>query len=241
MDSRPPSRLREITSFSSHERLIGSCLPPTAVDAGVGSDFPGVTPGKNSPSSTIACSKLALGGPLSFPSCMPPSPFLGFNGAGAVDAPNEPRPPRLEPPIPPVSMGSCPSEMFPRAMSSARSRTAPIPPPPMPLARLSFVISRTLRFISSCASRSLDCLIIVASFSSCDSISMFTWISRSDTFSLWPSAIISSNAKTSSKAFLQTLASSISTGQYSLSTFVKSRRVSRSSTIFDCLFVMMSR
>ena len=46
---------------------------------------------------------------------------------------------------------------------------------PMPFARLSLVISLTLRFISSCASRSLDCLIIVASFSSWLSISMFTW------------------------------------------------------------------
>jgi len=172
---------------------------------------------------------------------MPPSPFFGFSigaddGVGLI--PKDPLPPPI---IPDDALSVGPSEMLPRAMSSAKSLTAPIPPPPMPFARLSLLISLTLRFISSCASRSLDCLIIVASFSSWLSISMFTWMSRIETGSLWPRAMISSKAKTSSNTFLHTLASSTSPGQYSLSTLVNKRSVSKSSTMFDCLLVMMTR
>jgi len=61
-------------------------------------------------------------------------------------------------------------------------------------------------------------LAVLLCFSSCDSISMLIWISRIVTFSLCPIATTSSKANTSSKACLHTLASSISPGQYSVST-----------------------
>ena len=76
---------------------------------------------------------------------------------------------------------------------------------------------------------------------SCESISRFERICWSVMLSRWPPLVMtSSNAKTRSK-HLSWILSSARLPAISATTFESSRSVSRSSTMFDALFVMSSR
>mmetsp|Transcript_27520 Transcript_27520/g.83727 ORF Transcript_27520/g.83727 Transcript_27520/m.83727 type:complete len:212 (+) Transcript_27520:1182-1817(+) len=193
---------------------------------------PGGMSGAMSPS--LAMAWRSESSPFFAPSCMPAPFFTGLTKVGTGEAP---------PALKPLKASGTNGET-PGVTSGVPAEYPPMPPPPMPpiaFAPFSRDIDFALRFISSCASRSLDWRIMMASFSSWESISMFVWISRRLRFSEWPNATTSSKANVISKAFLQTLVSSSSPGQYSERTCAKSLRVSRSSTMLECLLVIITR
>ena len=113
--------------------------------------------------------------------------------------------------------------------------------PPAPLSILDLSISNALRFITSLVSLILDCMIILWSFSSCDSISVKVRTCDMVTFSLWPSAMTSSKAKMRSKAARLMPSSSVCCCVYSGRTLPRSRRMSRSSRMLDALLVTRRR
>mmetsp|Transcript_29334 Transcript_29334/g.96524 ORF Transcript_29334/g.96524 Transcript_29334/m.96524 type:complete len:257 (-) Transcript_29334:210-980(-) len=235
----PPSRCTDSVSFSSSSSCTGAfdwaaaAAAPAAPAAAPGGGAP---KSAISPSCAIACSSDAPPSPFFAPSCMPVPFFTGFAYGGGAGAPPPAKPPK------PASGG--PPAEAPAEVGSNPMPPPPPPPPPMPpmaFAPFSRLIVLAFRFISSCASRSLDWRIMIASFSSCESISMCVWMSWRERLSEWPRATTSSKAKTSSNAERQTAASSSSPGQYSERTCAKRRSVSRSSTMLECLFVIMTR
>mmetsp|Transcript_9910 Transcript_9910/g.38651 ORF Transcript_9910/g.38651 Transcript_9910/m.38651 type:complete len:226 (-) Transcript_9910:2-679(-) len=137
------------------------------------------------------------------------------------------------PPMPPLPMPETPTPPMP----SMR----PYRDPPAPLSILDLSISNALRFITSLVSLILDCMIILWSFSSCDSISVKVRTCDMVTFSLWPSAMTSSKAKMRSKAARLMPSSSVCCCVYSGRTLPRSRRMSRSSRMLDALLVTRRR
>mmetsp|Transcript_10892 Transcript_10892/g.25916 ORF Transcript_10892/g.25916 Transcript_10892/m.25916 type:complete len:427 (-) Transcript_10892:235-1515(-) len=246
IDSSPPSRFIETTTFSSTvswmasliTRLAGAAPPaPPAGPAGL----PGMPMGASStsPVSTSCCSREAPPPIVFLPSAMPVPLASGFWYVGGRSMPMPPMPPMpIDESIPaPLGIVTGPADEMPGISDDGIEPMPPLLPRAPPLLR---AISFSFSLAFSRASRSLLCRIIRLSFSSCDSISMLIWMSRIVTFSLCPIATTSSKANTSSKACLHTLASSISPGQYSVSTLAKSRSSSRSATMLECLLVISS-
>mmetsp|Transcript_71246 Transcript_71246/g.134232 ORF Transcript_71246/g.134232 Transcript_71246/m.134232 type:complete len:507 (+) Transcript_71246:201-1721(+) len=203
--------------------------------------------------------------PLPSPSCMP---FLGTTGASGVGegAPYEltdggarsslsnpdpaptPTSPAIMPVPPPHPLLLLPPQPLP-------SLPPPPPPPPsmpaMPLtvelspailaARFSSRKTLALRSASSFACVSLDCWIILCSFSSCDSMRRLVLICAMEMDSRCPPVVItSSNANTRSN-ILALMASSSMPPAISGTSLDRRRRVSRSSTMFDALLVTRRR
>mmetsp|Transcript_38355 Transcript_38355/g.89521 ORF Transcript_38355/g.89521 Transcript_38355/m.89521 type:complete len:255 (+) Transcript_38355:811-1575(+) len=167
------------------------------------------------------------------PSCIP-LPFVGALGRGrSSDVP--------------LSKSDTRDTAF---LSSSRKPPPPPCPPPIPdelpdnpaLARcaLFWSIDTALRFASSFASLILLWRIIWWSFSSWLSISSAVLTCCRLRFSRCPMARTSSKARIKSKHCSRTPSSS-SSGQNSGTSFASRRRVSRSSMMFELLFVIRSR
>mmetsp|Transcript_9258 Transcript_9258/g.33942 ORF Transcript_9258/g.33942 Transcript_9258/m.33942 type:complete len:273 (-) Transcript_9258:407-1225(-) len=226
--SIPPSFSRLQLTFSSTAIEISSCGTGGAAGPRSGSS-------PKSSSSALSASRNALD-PLDLPSCIP---FFGIE-------------------LPERSLDACVEREGLSKAGSGLERgldakgsswkedciPKPMLPPsmPPPIFLSSFVLSISLAFffITSLVSLILLWMIILCSFSSCDSISVYCFTCCTVTFSLWPREITSSNAKIRSNAAPLMLSSSRAC-VYSGISLASMRNVSRSSKMFDCLFVTSTR
>mmetsp|Transcript_11507 Transcript_11507/g.32312 ORF Transcript_11507/g.32312 Transcript_11507/m.32312 type:complete len:241 (+) Transcript_11507:1040-1762(+) len=199
MPSKPPSLLSSTLSFSSTDTNTGSLGISTGADA---------TSAALDTSSTASPSAFRLARMEAPPGLPPPSfmPFRSdFEGGPVAAGPARDAPPNdgsgwL------YEGGNCPAPampMPPPLYPPMPLLTPPIPGPPglLPPSILLRSISMAFFFITSLVSLILDWIIILCSFSSCDSISMFCRTCPDVMFSLCPPrATTSSKAKMRSKA-----------------------------------------
>mmetsp|Transcript_18277 Transcript_18277/g.47773 ORF Transcript_18277/g.47773 Transcript_18277/m.47773 type:complete len:222 (+) Transcript_18277:2465-3130(+) len=219
--------------------MVDECEAPARADSRSAMP-PSAAPMTSCPSAMSLSAKAVSFLPFE-PSLSPPRFFELRAGAGAGASAGAlyaplPMPPPMPPPmLPPEPMPPMP---LPEPMPLEPMPPMPPPSPMRSRARLCTARSFSTRLRYSRCSASFDLRIIRATFSSCESISMYVRICWILTSSRYPRATISSNAKISSKAVSVT-SSAVSDGQQSDTTRVKRRSVSRSSRMFE-FFVVIS-
>mmetsp|Transcript_32311 Transcript_32311/g.91610 ORF Transcript_32311/g.91610 Transcript_32311/m.91610 type:complete len:355 (+) Transcript_32311:651-1715(+) len=238
MLSTPPSLFSSTCSFSSMMMKTGS--EETGALTAAGAELLDM-PRSMSTDSPSACREARM---LFFfllpPSCMPldgPRSLLGKLGRVGSGCMKE-GPMSMSEPMP-LAPGLAMLLEIPDEIELAKDEREPLPSMRL-RSTLVFSISMALRFMTSLVSLILLWMIILCSFSSWLSMSVFCLTCVAVMFSFMPAEMTSSKAKIRSKA-CRTMVSSSTDSTYIGTTLESSRSVSRSSRMLLCLFVTSNR